>query len=200
MSDRQEVDIKRLREDLLGVDLSGGDLDSGTAVGETEIDSVTGLLTRTFCDAVMIQQYKHMKRRGDELFAIVMIDLDEFKFINDTYGHPIGDDVLKAWGSSVLGRFREADIKGRFGGDEIIIMMTDYKSKADKQPQDEEKIIYKDLVKKAREILSQGEKTKDIPPEQIEASVGMAVWDGEESLKEVIDRADKLLYVQKQAK
>jgi len=201
MTDRQEVDIKILRKDLLGVNLSGGDLEPGTAVGETEIDPVTGLLTRIFWEAEMAQQYRTMKRRGDELFAIVMIDLKKFKKINDKWGHPIGDLVLGAWGSAIKDRFkRKADIEGRYGGDEMIAMMIDYKLTEGKQPEDEENTIHNELVNKVREILSQGKETNEIPTEDIEASVGMAVWDGKESLEGVIKRADERLYRQKELK
>lgn len=61
------------------------------------------------------------KRNGTSL-AFLFIDLDDFKFINDNYGHEAGDETLRIVGKRLLGCFREADLVGRLGGDEFVVL------------------------------------------------------------------------------
>ncbi|HWD01432.1 MAG TPA: GGDEF domain-containing protein [Amycolatopsis sp.] len=63
--------------------------------------------------------------RGNETLALLMIDLDHFKWINDTYGHPAGDDVLRTVAQTLDDITRPKDIIGRFGGEEFLILLPD---------------------------------------------------------------------------
>jgi diguanylate cyclase (GGDEF)-like protein len=63
--------------------------------------------------------------RADEGLALLMIDLDHFKWINDTYGHPAGDDVLRNIAQTLDEATRPSDVVGRFGGEEFLVLLPD---------------------------------------------------------------------------
>lgn len=84
---------------------------------EAETDSLTGLLNRGSFDKLLEQE------SGD--YALILIDVDLFKEINDTYGHTIGDEVLKKVANNLVLQFRNTDHACRIGGDEMAVIMTD---------------------------------------------------------------------------
>lgn len=88
------------------------------------VDPLTGLVNRRTIDATLALEVARSKRSGIG-FAVVMIDLDHFKKINDTYGHAAGDMVLVETGVAVRGSLREVDVAGRYGGEELILLLPD---------------------------------------------------------------------------
>jgi len=86
------------------------------------IDAVTGLNNRAAMDDNLIAVTAAFKRTGQPL-AFLMIDLDHFKIINDTYGHGVGDDVIRRVGASIRASCRAYDIACRFGGDEFGVIL-----------------------------------------------------------------------------
>jgi diguanylate cyclase (GGDEF)-like protein/PAS domain S-box-containing protein len=98
-------------------------------------DALTGLANRAlFCDRV--RQCILRRRRSAEVFAVMFIDLDRFKGINDTLGHHIGDQVLLAVADRLVGTIRQADSVmtgevGRLGGDEFVILLRDLRGERD---------------------------------------------------------------------
>ena len=85
-------------------------------------DDLTSALTRrSFISSAT--EYYSVARRYKKNFGLLMIDIDDFKFINDTYGHYAGDEVLKSFGSVVSDLKRRSDLAGRFGGDEFIFLL-----------------------------------------------------------------------------
>ena len=86
------------------------------------IDAVTGLNNRAAMDDNLIAATAAFKRTGQPL-AFLMIDLDYFKIINDTYGHGVGDDVIRRVGASIRASCRAYDIACRFGGDEFGVIL-----------------------------------------------------------------------------
>ncbi len=85
------------------------------------VDQLTGLYNRRYIDTILEQQYGLFKRHFQR-FGLVMIDLDKFKNINDTFGHLAGDEALKFVASVVRRTMRSMDFLARFGGDEFIIV------------------------------------------------------------------------------
>ncbi len=87
-------------------------------------DNLTGLLNKsTFND--LAKQEISSKEKGSAALALVMFDLDHFKHINDTYGHPVGDDVLVAFASDLNFYIRQNKISGRFGGEEFCALIAE---------------------------------------------------------------------------
>jgi diguanylate cyclase (GGDEF)-like protein len=85
-------------------------------------DALTGLYNRRFL-ADTLQREIHRSRRHGIPFALLFLDIDDFKKINDGYGHQIGDAVLRNFASYLRGFLRSEDIVGRYGGEEFLVVM-----------------------------------------------------------------------------
>jgi diguanylate cyclase (GGDEF)-like protein len=85
-------------------------------------DPLTGLYTRWYFVTRLYEEFERVKRYGGHL-SIIMCDIDDFKKINDTYGHRIGDEVLKFISSVLRSSTRITDIVGRYGGEEFIMIL-----------------------------------------------------------------------------
>jgi len=94
-------------------------------------DRLTGLLNRCAFDHYYHYEFSRTER-SDEYLSIVMLDIDDFKLVNDTYGHAVGDKVLKVFATFLKRRLRKTDIIGRYGGEEFIIAMPNTNSKSAK--------------------------------------------------------------------
>lgn len=86
-------------------------------------DALTGQLNRKAIDLVAQKEIDKQKRTGSKI-GILVIDLDQFKNINDTFGHPMGDVVLKAAAHAISRTVRKSDYVGRYGGEEFIVILT----------------------------------------------------------------------------
>ena len=87
-------------------------------------DSMTGCLNRSAFDTLMGNALQRVRREGAPA-SLIVLDLDNFKQINDTHGHPTGDAVLTAFARALRERLRAADAFGRLGGDEFAVLLTD---------------------------------------------------------------------------
>lgn len=87
-------------------------------------DYMTGLYNRRYMEEMLSKALANAKRKGSSL-GIIMLDIDYFKNFNDTYGHEMGDLILKKIGESLKKEFREGDILCRFGGEEFLIILID---------------------------------------------------------------------------
>jgi diguanylate cyclase (GGDEF)-like protein len=91
-------------------------------IEESAKDPLTHLLTRRLFNKIILNKLDISKATGRE-FALMMCDLDHFKSINDTYGHGIGDKVLKHFSSTLEHSLRKSDYIFRFGGEEFMILL-----------------------------------------------------------------------------
>ena len=114
--------------------------------------------------------------------AILIVDLDGFKAVNDTLGHQIGDDLLLGIAASFRDRLRESDLIGRMGGDEFAVVLPEV-------TEVEAALVAEDLRQIVRE---QGLAVSDT--DAVTASVGVAHFDGAAVQKELINRADHAMY------
>jgi diguanylate cyclase (GGDEF)-like protein len=85
-------------------------------------DPLTGLYNRRFLDETSLARIALARRQGTAV-AIVLIDIDHFKQINDLYGHGRGDEVLQAFATLLRDRMRRSDIVCRFGGEEFVLLL-----------------------------------------------------------------------------
>ena len=129
------------------------------------------------------------EKDGSKLHGFIIMDMDHFKNVNDTYGHAVGDKVLQAYGSILKDEFREQDVVGRIGGDEFVVLLRNIGSRKVM----EERV--KDLQDKIRamhvEELGDWKFT-------LSAGVAFAPVDGT-SFMELYCRADSALYQAKRA-
>ncbi|MEL6343524.1 MAG: GGDEF domain-containing protein [Myxococcota bacterium] len=89
-----------------------------------QYDALTGTFNKRHLLTRMDEEFAWARRRRQPL-SMVIVDLDHFKSINDTYGHAVGDIVLKAAAASMRDKMRREDVLGRFGGEEFVILMRD---------------------------------------------------------------------------
>lgn len=87
-------------------------------------DSLTNLYNHTSFRSILAREVSRAARQGTTL-SLVMLDIDHFKSVNDTYGHAAGDIVLKGLARLLKQRLRSSDIVGRYGGDELVALLTD---------------------------------------------------------------------------
>lgn len=147
-------------------------------------DPLTGLLNRRSFDSVLEREMSRSERFGHPL-SLLIIDVDNFKTINDTFGHVFGDEVIKNVAVSIKKHVRDVDLVGRLGGDEFIIILIETSKSYAIQVADRMRIEVAKLP------LVDGMQTLSI-------SVGHAQFSGE-SLTALIERADKALYQAKKA-
>jgi diguanylate cyclase (GGDEF)-like protein len=116
-----------------------------------------------------------------------MLDIDNFKKINDTKGHLCGDNVLKSIGETLAKRLRNSDRIGRYGGEEFLIILPE-------QTLDNGLIV----AEKLRELISMI-KVESCGIESVTASIGVALWKKDEPVESILSRADKAMYLAKES-
>jgi diguanylate cyclase (GGDEF)-like protein/PAS domain S-box-containing protein len=146
-------------------------------------DSLTGLANRTtFIEG--LQRAFASSRRGAPQFAVLYLDLDRFKDINDTLGHPVGDRLLVVAADRIRSGIRETDTAARFGGDEFAILLSEITDLSDAGR----------LAEKLRVALAKPAKI-DGNELRITASVGIAIYDPHTAVPEdLLAQADVALY------
>jgi diguanylate cyclase (GGDEF)-like protein len=151
-------------------------------------DGLTGLGNRRTLDEELVLEWRRADRVGDSL-AFVLLDLDDFKQVNDTHGHQAGDAVLREVGRILRDGVRQVDPAGRYGGEEFALILPET-----------------DLfgaVKLAERLRVELETTPIVVSEgktlQITASFGVALKDELESPDELVGVADEALYAAKRA-
>jgi len=147
------------------------------------IDSLTGLLNRGAILRMLDEQIKYAKRYGEEL-SLSLMDIDNFKSINDRYGHLAGDDVLEKIGTLMKQNIRDTDSAGRYGGEEFIIVLP--------RTNPSSALSVAERLRKTIEIS----KMNDSRGHEfgITASQGLSSYQAGEDKYSLISRADKALY------
>jgi len=145
-------------------------------------DSLTGLYNRHKFTELYVTSYKSMLQRESEL-SLIMLDIDFFKRVNDTYGHNIGDDVLVQISHSLLKVLRNVDIVCRWGGEEFVVLLPSTSLETATILAEKIRLYIKEL-----ELDRVG---------SISVSLGVCSIHSGEKLEESIDRADKALYLAK---
>ncbi len=85
-------------------------------------DELTGLYNRHYLDTI-IEAHMEQADRYNKYYSMALLDLDHFKDVNDTWGHPVGDEILKQTAAVILGMLRSSDILIRFGGEEFMLLL-----------------------------------------------------------------------------
>ncbi|MBZ9657973.1 GGDEF domain-containing protein [Mesorhizobium sp. ESP-6-4] len=145
-------------------------------------DSLTGMQNRRYFDDAL-REYLHEFRRIDRPVGLMILDLDHFKQVNDTHGHDVGDEVLRAVATCLRGMTRYHDVVARLGGEEFAVVTPNM---------DVELLArFAERIRKAvanMSIMSGNVRLK------VTTSVGLAVWDHKESAEDFYRRADRQLY------
>jgi diguanylate cyclase (GGDEF)-like protein len=148
-------------------------------------DALTGLANRR-----TVEERIEWRIADKQVFCVVMLDLDGFKQVNDTHGHPTGDSLLQQFSRELRSNIRSTDIVGRWGGDEFIVVLDCDLKTATAQ------------VERVRKWVL-GEYSIATSPDagkvkvKIDASIGIAQWQSGQTMQALISSADSAMYREK---
>jgi diguanylate cyclase (GGDEF)-like protein/PAS domain S-box-containing protein len=148
-------------------------------------DPLTGVANRRYFE-LKIQQAIEEIEIFDRPYGLILIDLDDFKAVNDSYGHAAGDAVLKQTCETLLHCLRPSDVLGRWGGDELVILARDVTSDSLEQ-----------LAGRCRQVVSETSIPMSGGQVNVKISLGPILLEKGESSTSAFVRADRLLYVTK---
>ncbi|MBI4826355.1 MAG: GGDEF domain-containing protein [Nitrospirae bacterium] len=149
-------------------------------------DILTGLYNRNYLDIYLEREQKKIKRYGGSLTCF-MFDLNNFKHINDTYGHLHGDGVLREFASILKNSIRDTDLIVRYGGDEFFIIKPESSG--------HENDI---MLQRIRQNIAKWNEEYGSENYSLSFSYGHAVYDQDKDIEQVIEKADAEMYKDKQ--
>ncbi|MCW5699754.1 MAG: GGDEF domain-containing protein [Rhodospirillales bacterium] len=168
--------VKKLREDLENTRKEGF------------IDGLTELANRKFFDSTLQKAAINSLETGQDL-TLLFLDVDHFKKFNDTYGHQVGDQVLKLLAKILKQSIRDRDTAARYGGEEFAVILPNTAADGGMLVADR---ILNQVANKPLIHRRTGEKLG-----QVTVSIGLALMRKEEAIRDFIDRADQALYMAK---
>jgi diguanylate cyclase (GGDEF)-like protein len=153
---------------------------------ETEIchDALTNLYTRNVFKIRLVEEYARSQRHNSP-FAVLMLDVDHFKKVNDTHGHAIGDEVLRHIAANLIGQTRGSDCPARYGGEEFIVLLPETHRRAALHVAEKIRV----RVETDSFLLPDGGK---IP---LTVSIGIAMFpEDTNDFNQLVDLADQAMY------
>jgi len=151
---------------------------------QASVDDLTGLYNHRFLVDSLGQQIA-LAERLEASLAILMLDIDHFKVLNDTHGHHAGDLALTSFAQTLLGTVRRADLAARYGGEEFVVVMPDTSAS--------EAFIVAEKIRAA--VAATDVLLRDQPPVRMTVSIGVAAYpEDTTSAAELISLADQALY------
>ena len=157
---------------------------------ESQVDGLTQVGNRRYFDTQIGTIIAESKSANDPL-SVLMVDIDFFKKFNDTYGHAVGDQVLKLVAKTLVENLKGRDIIARYGGEEFVILLAHTSAK------DAEKIGNQLRASLAAKKLTKRSTNESLGV--ITISIGAAEYVGDETPEDFVNRADTALYKAKQA-
>ena len=154
-------------------------------------DELTGLFNRRFFNDHFPSMVDERRRYGEDL-AVLMMDLDGFKAVNDTFGHEAGDAVLREVAKVIKQSIRGYDMAVRFGGDEFLVVLP-------RQDRERARVVAERIEKALNEMV-----IPEWPDAKVGVSIGIATLSemdargGKWQLKDILKQADKLMYQEKE--
>ncbi|HET7726565.1 MAG TPA: GGDEF domain-containing protein [Candidatus Limnocylindrales bacterium] len=156
------------------------------AEARASTDALTGLPNRRYFDEYVALLAR--RRRADDRVGVLMVDVDRFKKLNDTYGHAVGDHVLRAVATAIGRTVREDDVPARFGGEEFIVLL--------RNPTPDVAFDVAERIRRAVAALD----LRGLGVPSVSVSVGVAVASRPEiAIDTLIEEADRALYRAKRA-
>jgi diguanylate cyclase (GGDEF)-like protein len=150
-----------------------------------ELDELTGAFNRRCIMRMLDDEISHAERHQVPL-AVALIDLDWFKRINDTFGHPTGDEVLRTFAITIYANIRDVDRFGRYGGEEFLLVLPGA---------DHDQAVH--LLERLRRIVEQLDWHAFSPDMSVTISAGVSVLAPGEPPDSLLARADRALYTSK---
>ncbi len=150
------------------------------------LDNLTQLANRNYIEKELLARFDEQKR-FDMPFGILFIDIDYFKRVNDTYGHSVGDEVLRFVAQTFIANSRPFDLYGRWGGEEFLGIIRNITAEA-----------LEDLGNRLRVLIENSYIIHEGKKLQVTVSIGATQVRKHDSVEMLIKRADALLYQSKQ--
>ena len=157
----------------------------------SHFDGLTGLYNRLMFMTIFEKEIQKVARNHSHLF-LVILDIDDFKPINDTYGHLVGDEAIKLTARTIQSLLRSSDTIGRFGGDEFILGIVDQNGEA-------ASYIVNRILEEFNHKSIPVSKNNDAHDLQINLSIGYTAYKPNDDFKTMLQRADQGLYISKEA-
>ena len=152
---------------------------------EALLDSLTGLVNRRFIEMSLNSKLSEMVRYRSS-FGVLFIDIDNFKSINDLYGHDVGDEVLKMVAKTALNTARVFDIIGRWGGEEFVGLIANV---------NEEQLHA--IAQRHRVLIEQSNFSRLTHVIKVTVSIGAALVQPGDTMETLLKRADQAMYESK---
>ena len=158
---------------------------------KAQTDLLTGLVNKRSFEEIVDMTLGNPDEHTS--YALIFMDIDNFKSVNDRCGHDVGDLVLKSFSHTIETVFRETDIKGRLGGDEFCVLM--------KMTEEESKLLEEHVEEVCRRFIDRLHRKANSARQSLPAvtsSMGVAIWEGSpEGFEELYHKADTALYASK---
>jgi diguanylate cyclase (GGDEF)-like protein len=165
---------QKLQERIIGLEY-----EAIQAQAKLEIDPLTGSYSRKKLKSLLLQGMKNC-RQQNKYFAMLLLDIDFFKKINDSYGHEAGDAVLRAFAMAVRQQLRKNQYCVRWGGEEFIVLSPNCGG---------------DSIRQLAENIRQHVEATMLAGHKITCSIGIAFWQGEkDTADQLFKRVDRALY------
>ena len=153
-------------------------------------DSLTGLYNRRYLE-VHLEKLLEKNQTSKKSLAVLLIDIDHFKPVNDTYGHKAGDEALKIFSQRLQENVRSFDLVARLGGEEFVVILPDVS--------EQRSLMVAERLRRAI-AATKFDVGVEAGPIEITTSIGGTIIDfGEHQVQDVLDRADKALYEAKES-
>ncbi len=189
VKEKQAQDIKKIQRLSVRVNTLNNELEK--AQSESLKDGLTGIYNRKAFDIELTGLIEE-NITGKRSFSLLMLDIDDFKTINDTYGHQTGDRVLVTLAHKFQENIRKGDMTARYGGEEFAIIFPG--------------ASHNNALKKAKKICKvinstrfSENNTQDSEPLSLSVSIGVSSYKKNDTAATVTERADKALYAAKHA-
>jgi diguanylate cyclase (GGDEF)-like protein len=151
---------------------------------EAETDSLTGQPNRRALDELLKQQVKVAQHAG-RVFSVLLLDIDHFKLVNDTHGHGVGDDTLRAFAQRVREHLRQGDTCARYGGEEFVVVLPGTTL-----------VAALEVAERLRRGVA-GAPLVSVPLVRATVSIGAAQHGADETAEQLLARADSAVYAAK---
>lgn len=175
--------LTELEDDLEAIKFQLTSLFDRQVEVENGRDTLTRLFNRRFLPSVISREI-NIANRQQEHFALLLLDIDHFKSVNDTHGHEAGDMVLQQMAALLLNNTRSGDFVFRYGGEELVILLVEVTP--EQALQIAEKI--RQQIESTRILINSGKSLN------VTISIGLAMFDGHPDYQYLIRRADDAMY------
>jgi len=176
------VDMLRVISQQVSVSLQNARMYNSMELRATT-DGLTGLTNHRSFQERLATLHALAERSGQK-FSVILTDIDHFKHVNDTYGHPVGDAVLRRVAAIFAGHSRKVDIVARYGGEEFVLVLPDTDAAGAEV-----------FANKLREEIGSQVMTSDAGPFSVTISMGVAEYPSDsKNRQELIEKADQALY------